>query len=251
MTLQNTKKLSMAMVAVFVTAMLLVPPVPISAESPEKTQGELEAIFGDELELAKMYHDKDAEVKAYEEKEEKKNLNEDEKAAQVEAKIDRALHLGKLNAKGYVSTEQLMKDIERGTQSFDTVFPEKTSEATATVATSDGQQAPVTYVCDCPNGPHVQFVTGYVYYTWWGLWKNTGSDHDYDFLSSSDRFGQSTTLVEDNYTTVIYPHTKYRLAGGATSASFELDYQVTDDGIPTPDVIVSELDISITNAMGY
>lgn len=250
MTMQNTTRLSAAMAAVFVAAILLVPPVPISAEPPEKTQEELEVIFGKDLTLAEAYHEKDIEVKEYDEKEETEKLDEDEKAAHIEAKIDRALHLGKLNAKGYVSTEQLMKDIEEGTQSFDTIFPEEASEATATIATSDGQYAPVTQVCDCPDGPHVQFVTGYVHYTWWGLWKNTVTDHDYDFISSSERFGDSTTLVEDDYTTKIYPHTKYRLAGGATSASFQLDYQTTDAGQP-PNIIVSEEDISITNAKSW
>ena len=189
----------MAMAAVFVAAVLLVSPVPISAEPPEKTQGELEAIFGKDLELAKAYHEKDTEVKEYEEKEDTEKLDEAEKDAKIEAKIDRALHLGKLNAKGYVSTEQLMKDIGEGTRSFDIIFPEKTSETTAAVATSDGQQATVTSVCDCPDEPYVQFVTGYVYFTWWGLWKYTITDYDYDTISSSDVFGESRTYVEDDY----------------------------------------------------
>ena len=109
------------------------------------------------------------------------------------------------------------------------------------------QQAEITYVCHCDSQPHVDFVTGYVYYTWWGLWKYAISDYDYGHISNSQRIDQSTTVVEDDYSQRIYLFTDYKLHGGATSASFELDYQTTDAGNP-PVAIVYQNDISITDA---
>ena len=207
--------------------------------SSEKSKEQLQAIFSNDYDLAKEYHEKDTKVKELKQKNDK---SEAARESKNNAEIDRALDLGKLNARGYMTFDQLENTIETGIPIWDT----NPSEVTETVSTTSVMYNPdtgITYACSC-SGKHVDFVGGYVYYTHWGLWKHTvfgSSDH----ISYSKTLGGSDTVVLDDYSQTIYPFVDYLAHGGATGATFEVDYETTDAG---GDTIVYQNNVIINDA---
>jgi hypothetical protein len=208
-------------------------------ERSEKSKEQLQAIFGDDYELAKEYHEKDTKVKELKQKNDK---SEAVRESKNNAEVDRALDLGKLNARGYMTFDQLENTIETGIPIWDT-NPSEVTETVSTTSVVYNSDIGITYVCSC-NDKHVDFVGGYVYYTHWGLWKHTEfgtSDH----ISYSKTLGGSDTVVLDDYSQTIYPFVDYLAHGGATGATFEVDYETTD---ASGDTIVYQNNVIINDA---
>jgi len=159
-------------------------------DKSEINEKELKAIFGDNYELAKKYHDKDQKVKEYEKK---KTKSVSDKESKNNAKIKRALDLGKLNAHGYMTKTQLDTTLETGVPVWNTPVSERTKTVSTTSVVYNSETG-ITYACSCGNTKHIDFVGGYVYYTHWGLWKHTefGSN---DHISYSKTLGGSITVV--------------------------------------------------------
>ena len=121
----------------------------------------------------------------------------------------RALELGKLNERGYITESQLQETIETNVPAWGN---HKTSEESKPSGTSNvvyNTEASIPYVCQCTLDKHVDVYGGYVY-AWRGLWKHVESVTS-DHLSIGHVQGTSDTVILEDYSQTIYLFLSYQL----------------------------------------